>query len=107
MSTDQRELLHTQTNAGETHNLSSSLNEELIEREQTEGSPFWIIKENNQYLIVFGKYRLNKDPINNRKGVDQYLKKNLWNIVTTIALIIANDKLDEKSILNNHLNKNK
>lgn len=76
---------------------SNSSNEELIERQQLEGTPFWIIKMENEYNLIFGKYKITQTPFKDKKTLTQWLNKNQWNIITQLAMIIANDILIERN----------
>lgn len=89
MSKEQRDILKLQTNAEETHNSQSS--DQLIEREQIEGSPLWIVKIQNTYNLIMGQYKLNETPFESKKQILDYVKKEMWNIITRIIVIISNN----------------
>lgn len=90
MSTKQRELLQSQMNAPETDNLDSS--NKLIERELIEGTPFWIIKRENEYYLTMGAYKINHIPLKSREEVDKYMKEQLWNIICTVILSLIHNE---------------
>lgn len=96
MYTKQTELLKSQTNAEETHNSESSQdNEPLIEREKIEGSPFWTLKTNNEYIILFGKYKINDGSFKTKAEATKYLNKNHWDIMLRTIMIVVQDTIQE------------
>lgn len=75
------DILNTQSNANETHN-----NESLIERDKIENTPFYLIKENNQYFAVYGNYRIT-ERFTTAEQVFEDIEKRMWEIITNICII--------------------
>lgn len=91
MFTKLRELWRSLTNVKSQTNLDYSKNEELISRWQLENTPFWILRENEQFNIVLGKYRINEEPLTSKIECELYLNNNTWKVVTQICIIVMND----------------
>lgn len=81
----QKDILNTLNNVGENHNSNSS--EELIERKNIEGTPFTIVKTEGKCFLTMGKYQLTG--YMEEEEIAIYIMENEWNIITTIAGIIA------------------
>lgn len=72
-------------------------NQPLFEREQIRNSPYWIIGTKKQgYYITIGKYRINETPIQSIKQVEKWMNENIWNVITTTAIIIHNIIKDQE-----------
>lgn len=99
MSNKQRDILASQMNAGETHNSNSSQDSKpLIEREQVEGTPLWIVKMQNEYNLVMGQYKLNETSFTCKEDVMKYIKKEMWNLITRIIVIISNNIFNDREL---------
>lgn len=99
MSTDktpQQELLQSQMNAGKPDNNDSS-NEQLIEREQLIGTPFWAIKQNDKWALIMGKYKMNEGDLKSKEEVLDYIEENIYNIILRMTMILINDVYEERS----------
>lgn len=84
----QRELLNTQNNAEADNNSNSS---QLIEREQVKHSPFWIVGTTEKgYFLTMGKYKISPT-FKSKLELLVYKEECEWEIVITIAGIIASD----------------
>lgn len=89
--TKQRDLLNTQNNTEETHNLNSK----LIEREQMEDTPFWIIgNEETGYFGVMGKYQIT-EKFPTKEGVKNHIETKIWDIMMKVVSIITQAMLEE------------
>lgn len=86
MQTKQQDLLQSQTNVEETHKENSS--KELIERIRIDGTPFTATKYGEEWHLMMGRYRLNKEPIKTYADIIEYMEIEKWNIVLMIAAII-------------------
>lgn len=70
------------------HNPNSS---KLIEREQLDGTPFNLIKQENKYFITIGNYQLTPQ-YNTEEEAIQDIQYNQWNIIITlIDLLITHN----------------
>lgn len=88
---EQKDLLQQQTG-----NIQPDTpNEPLIEREQLEGTPFWMIKIQDQYNLIMGKYKLTDVPLKDKEEIFSYLQTNMYNIITRIVAIIANNMITD------------
>lgn len=92
------------TNVKPVHNLNSSEKKgnEIFEKIQVEGTPFWIVGNEDGYFLVMQNIRLSPK-LNTVNEVDQYLKENLTNCIITAILCILDIKTAlAKETLNNH-----
>lgn len=95
---EQKELLNTQTNAPNTPKEPSSEIEQLIEREQISGSPFWIIGDQEKgYFLTFGKWQLT-EPYQTKLDVLNSLKENEYDIILKMILCIIDPKNEINSL---------
>lgn len=85
-STKQRDILNTQNNAEETHNVDYS--KKIVTREPIDNTPFWVVGNEEQgYSIVMGKYRLTETAITPEKAIEK-LETEKWKIITTVITTI-------------------
>lgn len=66
------------------HNTNSS---KLIEREQLEGTPFNLIKQEEKYFITIGNYQLTPQYDTEQEAIDD-IQFNQWNIIVTLIDIL-------------------
>lgn len=97
MYTNKQELLQSQTNVGTVGSIPSST-DKLIERELIEGTPFWLIKKDEEYTLVMGRYKVNHVQLNNKEEVVQFLKDEMYNIISTMIFIINNEQKNQSPI---------
>lgn len=84
----QRELLATQTTAENNHKENSP----LIERQQIENTPFWIIgNKETGYNLVMGKWKLTTQPHKTKNDLKKWMNKNHWNLTLTMIICATND----------------
>lgn len=88
----QSDTLHTQNNVDETRNNTS-----LAEREQIEGTPFWLIKQNDNWFIVMGNHRLT-EPTKNKETQLIKLENEKWKLIMNISIIMAQKILEEYTV---------
>lgn len=93
-----QELLNTQTSVEETTESRgnySNKNTELVHREKIEGTPFYIIgNEDEGYFVAMGKYRLTEPEETVTAAMDKLIT-NQWDIIlkmvlTSHELVISN-----------------
>lgn len=60
---------------------------ELIKRQDMEGTPFTIVKTEGKCFLTMGKYQISEQM--EEEDIALYLMENEWNIIVTIAGIIA------------------
>lgn len=70
------ELLNTQLNAEETTNSNS----QLIEREKVGGTPFWIIKEKDEWFLGMAGYRIT-EKFQTMEGALNEIYHNEWMLI--------------------------
>lgn len=83
----QQERLKLQLNAdGIRVNSSEEPPTQLVEREQLEGTPFWIIGNNEEgYFLAFGKFKMT-ERYKTKDEVIEYLNSNEYNIIAQMIL---------------------
>lgn len=88
MSQSQQDILSTQSG---TKNPISSNSSPLIEREQIEGSPFWIIGEKETgYFLTFSKWKLSENQTT-KLDVILHLESHKWEIILKMIMCINQD----------------
>lgn len=93
MSTTQRELLASQTNAENPDNSTSS--EHLIEKEQIPKTPFWVVGNKEKgYFLTYGKWKIT-DNFQSMEEAKTALHEEQWHIMTILAGIIADELLQK------------
>lgn len=71
-------------------NPINSNSSKLIEREEIEGTPFWIIGEEEKgYFLSFGKWKLTED-LATKEDVFLHLTTNKWEIILKMILCMKN-----------------
>lgn len=94
--------MNTQNNAEVDNNSSSS---QLIEREQVEHSPFWIVGTPEAgYFLTMGKYKISPT-FKSKLELIVYKEECEWEIVITIAGIIASDLIMQNEKVKQENNK--
>lgn len=68
----------------------------LIEREQLEGTPFTLIKQEGKYFITIGNYQLTPQSDTEEEAIN-YIQFNQWNIITALIDIMINHYNNKKS----------
>lgn len=63
---------------------------EKITRTPVEGSPFWLITDNEkeETWIVFGEYRLTQEPFEDESEASAYIHENTFNLIMNMIIII-------------------
>lgn len=92
MYTEQQDILKSQTNAEEAGKQNSS--NKLIDREPLEGTPFTIIKDEEGWMLVMGKYALTTKK-ETREELTTYIQEEMWNTIVKITVIIIETILTE------------
>lgn len=90
METPNKNLLNQQNQ--NTNNLKSGTSDQLIERELIEGTPFWIIKQNETHTLVMGNYKINHKEIHSKEEALQFLKDEMWNLMCTVMLTLIHNE---------------
>lgn len=91
----QQELLQSQTNTENPNSTSSK----LIEREQMNDTPFWIIgNQENGYIGTLGKYQITEN-FPTKEAVTQHIETKVWEIMLKIAGIVAADLIEQNEKL--------
>lgn len=90
------EQLATQLNAEDNHNSNS--NSELVDREQLDGTPFWIIgNEDDGYKLIMGKYQLT-GTYRSKDEIIEQLENDMWKMILNMILIVMTDAEGIKTI---------
>lgn len=61
---------------------------QLVERIDVKNSPFTIVRNENDYYLTMGKYRLHGKGMSSEKECLNYLEENRWNIIGIICSIM-------------------
>lgn len=83
-STKHGELLNTQSNVENNPNKNST----LIEQEKIEGTPFMAIKQNNQWFLTLGNYRLTEGTDTLEETEDK-LKTEMWELIMKVSITVV------------------
>lgn len=83
MTTKHGDTLRTTAQSEEQPKPNSS---ELIERHPVPGSPFHIIKQNEEWFLTMGNYRLSNEMFSMGE-VEDYIKEQQWNIILSMMEI--------------------
>lgn len=103
------ERLKSQTSAQKTENNSQS-GEELITREQIEGTPFQLITTNGFTFLALGRYRMTQEVSANEENKTELRKKvenKDWNLVLDTIIVLIDSTVEtmtEKASRANPLN---
>lgn len=75
-------------------NKSDSLNnEELVQREQIGGTPFWAEgNDNDGYYLRMGRHRLTIETFKNKEEVLEYINYNMYDIILKMIIGVTADK---------------
>lgn len=73
-------------------------NTEMVERHDIEHTPFKAIREQNQWYLCLGKYRLNEHPYKTREEVEKDVNETNWFRLMAIMRIVAEDVLQQQVI---------
>jgi hypothetical protein len=88
MYTETQEVFDIQTNAEKT-NTNKQNSSKPIEYKKIKDTPFTIvITEEKHHTILIGKYRLNNQPLLSEEECEQYIEKEKWNIILTMAIMV-------------------
>lgn len=98
MQTRHGDSLRSQTDVKSTSKVGSS--DELIERIPITGTPFTIIRNEERYELVMGRFKLAPHPFNSEQEVLQYINTNEWYIVVQMIMAVFNDLIELGATLN-------
>lgn len=87
------DILNTQLNAEETPNETSS--RELRHYEKIQGTPFTLVRDGINWLIVMGNHRVT-DNCDTREIALNKLKQDRWDIILTMILIVQNTTKEQQ-----------
>ncbi len=88
MYTETQEVFDTQINAKE-KNTSRENSSNAVQYQKIEDTPFTVCIEFEQdHTILIGQYRINNTPFKTMQECKDYIEKEKWNIVMTIAIIV-------------------
>lgn len=83
----QSELLNAQLGSDGTPKESS--NSELIQREKIEGTPFWIIgQEEKEWFITMKNYKITEAKGTKEEAIEE-LEKNKWSVIAAVCEIVT------------------
>lgn len=64
--------------------------------EPIQNSPFVVVGKDGQYFVGFGRYRITEDAPSKEEALKE-LENNKWNIITNIAIIVANEAMNNEA----------
>lgn len=67
-----------------------------IERVEIKNTPFVAVREGKNWYLTLGRYRLNEQPLKNRKEVENETKNVSWFRIMQIVRIICEDHYQTK-----------
>lgn len=95
-SSKHRAQLQSQMNAESRANLDSSEEGELIEKNEIEGSPYWVIGNKEQgYYITFGKWRLSEAHKTAEEALE-WLDNNIRMVLVQTMVVLLEIHEEEK-----------
>ena len=99
MSTNQRELLQSQTNAEGQPSIDSGKHYENYRLPTT---PFTIITQDDQSYLLLGKYLVTPKVFNGKAEAIEWLEDNMWEVVLSVACIAITsvNETKEKEVTN-------
>lgn len=86
----------TTVNQQETTTENKQSSSKLIEREQIEGTPFNLIKQDKKYFITIGNYQLTQQYNTEQEAIED-IQFNQWNIIVTLIDILITHNNNKKS----------
>lgn len=75
---------------------SSQKNEQIVEYKQLKGTPFTLVRQNEDYFLVMGDNRLT-EPTKTEEETMEKLESEKWMIIFTVVAIVS-DKIRAKII---------
>lgn len=72
---------------------------QLVERRQIENTPFTAIKNENDWFLTCGKYRMSTKRFDSYEETTEWIEQNQWELMATFTSIVAEETV--KEILNN------
>lgn len=94
MVKSQSELLHLQTNAAEANKANSSENEELVQRVEIEGTPFYRVKLHDKpgWFVALGRYSLTTPDLEAEEA-ERLVREKDWTLLFNVMRLIAGDEI--------------
>lgn len=93
--TKQKELLESQTSVEESTHKEDSSNKIAVEYTKIKGTPFQAARRNEEWHLIMGTYKINKEPLTSIEDVYAYMEEEKWNIIVQMTWIIATDQIKE------------
>lgn len=101
------ELNGTSTDAPETNKSNSGFetkNTQLIEKEEVEGTPFTVVKQDDVWYVLMGKYRLDPTPFPTKvDAIKEALTIN-WDKIVQVAQIMIIANSNQMAMLEKQIN---
>lgn len=101
------ELNGTSTDAPETNKSNSgpeTKNTQLIEKEEVEGTPFTVVKQDDVWFILMGKYRLDPTPFPTKKEAIRDARRFSWDKIVQVAQIMIIANSNQMAMLEQQIN---
>jgi len=70
-------------------------NKEMYEKVEIKDTPFFAVRENEDWWLILGRYRLNETPAKTREEIEEIVDNPTWFRYLQVMRIIAEDVLQE------------
>lgn len=70
-------------------------NTEMIERHEIKDTPFYAVREQENWYLLLGRYRLNEHPFKTREEVEKEAEEVNWHRLMQVMRIVAEDVTKE------------
>lgn len=86
----------TPNNAEENNNSNSGEIKKLVEREQVEDTPFWIVGNKEiGYCLTLGKWKIS-EYMETMEAVLEYIEKENWKLILTLIGVVIEDMTSDE-----------
>lgn len=85
-------------NANETTNNKSNSNEELLEQIPVENTPFTVIRQEKDYFVVMGKYRLTEKLETKEQALEAALDESWFRLMQIMRIMIEEYAKEKKEL---------
>jgi len=79
----------------EANNTTRKEATELVQKQPIEGTPFVLVRKEDKFFLVMGKYRVSP-VLESEQDAKDYVFTNTWNLIATVAGIVAEETLQYK-----------
>ena len=91
---------HTLEDHQDKQNSNSSNENEKINYENVEDTPFYIMYKDKEYIVCMGNYRLHEEAFKTKIEAIKYAKQITWNKLMVVIELAVNTLVKKESINN-------